>query len=147
MTTYFGKPAFHTYGNGNTKTLDLENYLKTHNINPHSGDNHPLLEQVFNRAMQVPQVKAGRKEYIQETMQEQAKANLKKPGYNEKGATKAKKARAHAEMLNGTKTVPAQYQRKPICPRVALGIEASKNLICRVVSNGRIENDRDKYVS
>jgi hypothetical protein len=44
MTTYFGKPAFHTYGNGNTKTLDLENYLKTHNINPHSGDNHPQLE-------------------------------------------------------------------------------------------------------
>jgi hypothetical protein len=44
MTTYFGKPVFHTYGNGNTKTLDLENYLKTHNINPHSGDNQPQLE-------------------------------------------------------------------------------------------------------
>jgi len=54
MTTYFGKPAFHAYGNGNTKTLDLENYLKTHNINPHSGDNKPQVEQVFNRAMMVP---------------------------------------------------------------------------------------------
>lgn len=37
-------------------------------------------------------------------------------------------------MLNGTKTVATQYLRKPIGPRVALGIEASKN-------------DRDKYVS
>ena len=45
MTTYFGKPAFHTYGNGNTRPtsggLVYGQYLKTHNINPHSGDNKP----------------------------------------------------------------------------------------------------------
>lgn len=45
MTTYFGKPAFHSYGNGNTRPasggLLYGQYLKTHNINPHSGDNKP----------------------------------------------------------------------------------------------------------
>ena len=45
MTTYFGKPAFHAYGNGNVRPasggLVYGQYLKTHNINPHSGDNKP----------------------------------------------------------------------------------------------------------
>jgi len=45
MTTYFGKPAFHTYGNGNVRPasggLVYGQYLKTHNINPHSGENKP----------------------------------------------------------------------------------------------------------
>lgn len=55
ITTYFGKPAFHAYGNGNTNptfggTL-YGNYLKTHNVNPHSGDNHPEFKQVFTRAI------------------------------------------------------------------------------------------------
>jgi hypothetical protein len=44
-TTYFGKPAFHAYGNGNTKPtvggINYGQYLKTHSINPHSGDNKP----------------------------------------------------------------------------------------------------------
>ena len=55
LTTYFGRPAFHPYGNGNTKptvggTVYGE-YLKTHNINPHSGDNHPEYRQVYGRAV------------------------------------------------------------------------------------------------
>ena len=45
MTTYFGKPAFHAYGNGNVRPasggLVYGEYMKTHNINPHSGDNKP----------------------------------------------------------------------------------------------------------
>jgi hypothetical protein len=60
MTTYFGKPAFHTYGNGNTRPasggLVYGQYLKTHNINPHSGDNKPEHAQVFARAMINPKV-------------------------------------------------------------------------------------------
>lgn len=120
MTTFFGKPAFHSYGNGNTKTLNMDKYMKTHNINPHSGDNNPTLEQVYARAMTVPQVKAGRNEFIKETQEENAKKALQKPGYGEKGATKAKKAKAYAEMLNGTKTLPAQYSRHPVGPRATL---------------------------
>ena len=45
LTTYFGKPAFHAYGNANTNPtnggLSYGQYMKTHNINPHSGDNNP----------------------------------------------------------------------------------------------------------
>ena len=60
MTTYFGKPAFHTYGNGNVRPasggLVYGQYLKTHNINPHSGDNKPENVQVYGRAMVNPKV-------------------------------------------------------------------------------------------
>ena len=45
ITTYFGKPAFHAYGNGNTNPTYggpmYGEFLKTHNINPHSGGNKP----------------------------------------------------------------------------------------------------------
>ena len=45
LTTYFGKPAFHAYGNGNTKPTYgggiYGNYLKTFSVNPHSGGNRP----------------------------------------------------------------------------------------------------------
>lgn len=45
LTTYFGKPAWHSYGNGNLMPcrggLVYGDYLKTHNINPHSGENKP----------------------------------------------------------------------------------------------------------
>lgn len=60
MTTYFGKPAFHTYGNGNVRPasggLVYGQYLKTHNINPHSGNNKPEYAQVYGRAMVNPKV-------------------------------------------------------------------------------------------
>lgn len=45
MATYFGKAPFHSYGNGNTNPTYggqmYGQYMKTHNINPHSGDNRP----------------------------------------------------------------------------------------------------------
>ena len=45
LTTYFGKPAFHAYGNGNINPVNAGistgDNLKTHNINPHSGANQP----------------------------------------------------------------------------------------------------------
>ena len=60
MTTYFGKPAFHTYGNGNTRPTNggllYGSYLKTHNINPHSGDNKPDHIQIYGHAMMNPTV-------------------------------------------------------------------------------------------
>ena len=55
MTTYFGKPAFHAYGNGNTnptsKGTCYGDHMKTHNVNPHSGGNRPKNSQVYGRAM------------------------------------------------------------------------------------------------
>jgi hypothetical protein len=64
MTTYFGKPAFHAYGNGNTKPtvggLSYGAYLKTHNINPHSGDNQPEYAQVYDHAMMEPKMYVGK---------------------------------------------------------------------------------------
>lgn len=55
LTTYFGKPAFHAYGNGNTDPTYggsmYGQYLLTHNINPHSGGNKPEFSQVHGRAM------------------------------------------------------------------------------------------------
>ena len=45
LTTYFGKPAWHAYGNANVMPtqggLIYGDYMKTHNINPHSGENKP----------------------------------------------------------------------------------------------------------
>lgn len=55
MTTYFGKPAFHAYGNANTKPTAggtvYGQYMKTYNINPHSGGNCPEYTQVHGRAL------------------------------------------------------------------------------------------------
>jgi len=55
LTTYFGKPAFHAYGNGNTNPgqggLMYGDYLKTHNINPHSGENQPDKVQCYTRTL------------------------------------------------------------------------------------------------
>lgn len=55
LTTYFGKPAFHAYGNGNTEPTYggsvYGQFLLTHNINPHSGGNKPEFNQVHGRAM------------------------------------------------------------------------------------------------
>ena len=43
--TFFGKPPFHAYGNGNTDPTVgggvYGQYMKTHNINPHAGGNRP----------------------------------------------------------------------------------------------------------
>ena len=45
FTTYFGKPAFHCYGKGNTNPAVGGNvyghYMLTHNVNPESGVHLP----------------------------------------------------------------------------------------------------------
>lgn len=48
---YFGKPCFANYGGHNTK---MENggivygeYMKTHNVSPHKGDNHPKTQETY----------------------------------------------------------------------------------------------------
>ena len=59
ITTYFGKPTFHAYGNKNTHPtqggLVYGDYMKTHNINPHSGGNRPKSVQIYARAMRGTQ--------------------------------------------------------------------------------------------
>ncbi len=54
ITTYFGKPAFHNYGNGNTKPCVggtvYGDYLRSHNVNPESGNNAPEYKQVYGKA-------------------------------------------------------------------------------------------------
>ena len=55
LTTYFGMPAFHAYGNGNTKPTYggtmYGQHMKSHNVNPHSGTNKPEFTQVHGRAL------------------------------------------------------------------------------------------------
>ena len=55
LTTYFGKPAFHAYGNANTKPTAggtvYGQYMRTFNINPHSGGNCPEFTQIHGRAL------------------------------------------------------------------------------------------------
>jgi hypothetical protein len=55
MTTYFGKPVFHAYGNNNinstTGGICYGDHMKTHNINPHSGGNKPKYAQIHGRAL------------------------------------------------------------------------------------------------
>lgn len=57
FTTYFGKPAFHTYGRANTNpTVGGINYgqtLLTHNINAECGDNPPFYQQVYEPALKA----------------------------------------------------------------------------------------------
>jgi len=55
LTTYFGKPAFHAYGNANTKPTYgggiYGGYMKTFSINPHAGGNKPEFSQIHGRTM------------------------------------------------------------------------------------------------
>ena len=52
--TYFGKPVFANYGQGNVKPayggLMYGDYMKTHNIAPHEGANNPATQQVYEAA-------------------------------------------------------------------------------------------------
>lgn len=77
--------------------------------------------------MHVPQVKAGRSNYIEKAMEEAAKKMIKTPGVHDKVVTDVKKKKMRAEMLNGTRTATGKsYNRKPVAPRIALGQGASK---------------------
>jgi len=55
FTTYFGKPAFHSYGRANTKPtcggVNYGNNLLTHNINAECGDHPPPTHQVYPTAL------------------------------------------------------------------------------------------------
>lgn len=61
FTTYFGKPAFHSYGKGNTNpTVGGINYgqnMLSHNINAECGENPPLYQQVYDPALKAGIVK------------------------------------------------------------------------------------------
>jgi hypothetical protein len=52
--TYFGKPVFANYGQGNVNPayggLMYGDYMKTHNIAPHEGSNNPSTQQVYEIA-------------------------------------------------------------------------------------------------
>lgn len=55
LTTFFGKPAFFPYGHANTNPSAggavYGQYLKTFNVNPHSGGNKPEFSQVHGRTL------------------------------------------------------------------------------------------------
>eukprot|EP00347_Sterkiella_histriomuscorum_P002000 403369862 len=55
FTTYFGKPAFHLYGKGNTNPAVGGNiygqYMLTHNVNPESGEHLPQFQQTYDTAI------------------------------------------------------------------------------------------------
>lgn len=51
FTTYFGKPAFHAYGKGNTNPVDTTQAFLTHNINGVSGKQFVKYQQVYNSAL------------------------------------------------------------------------------------------------
>ena len=61
FTTYFGKPAFHSYGRANVKPaiggVRYGQSMLTHNINPESGDNNPLYQQVYDTALEKGKTK------------------------------------------------------------------------------------------
>ena len=52
--TYFGKPAFESYGMGNTNPtwggLGYGQYMVSHNVNPHRSPNDPAVRQVTQSA-------------------------------------------------------------------------------------------------
>ena len=54
FTTYFGKPAFCAYGNGNTKPTVggsvYGQYMLSHNVNPESGAHLPQYQQTYATA-------------------------------------------------------------------------------------------------
>lgn len=52
---YFNRQVFENYGRENTHGTNdgiiYGNYMKTHNINPHIGDNQPHDEETFYHAL------------------------------------------------------------------------------------------------
>lgn len=46
FTTYYGRPAFESYGRCNSSSQ-----LKTHNVMPHKGENHPKVKQTYEGAL------------------------------------------------------------------------------------------------
>ena len=54
LKSLHGKPIFHAFGKGNTNPtvggIVYGNYMLTHNIHPHAGDNKPKYQQVYDSA-------------------------------------------------------------------------------------------------
>ncbi|CAI2363131.1 unnamed protein product [Moneuplotes crassus] len=54
LRSEYGKPIFHPYGKANTNPTSggiiYGDYLRTHNIHPHSGENHPEYRQTYTSA-------------------------------------------------------------------------------------------------
>jgi len=48
--TYYGKPAFHTYGKGNVNPVNPSQKLLTHNINAATGKQTTEFQQVYDAA-------------------------------------------------------------------------------------------------
>ena len=61
FTTYFGKPAFHNYGNANTKPTyggpGYGEYMKSHNISAHLGTSQPEYHQIYGNAERIAQLR------------------------------------------------------------------------------------------
>jgi hypothetical protein len=66
--TYFGKPPFENYGNGNLKPSVgghlYGEYMKTHNINPHSGKYKPDFRQSYRPALEKSQRSPPREAHV-----------------------------------------------------------------------------------
>ena len=77
--SYFGKPAFHTYGMGNTNPTVgghvYGQYLLSHNVNPEHGQNDPKYQQVYKSALahgyvhgdRIPELSRKRRENLEIT--------------------------------------------------------------------------------
>lgn len=53
FTTYYGKPAFHAYGKGNSNPTNQNQKLMTHNINAVTGKQKGEYSQVFDSAVKA----------------------------------------------------------------------------------------------
>jgi len=55
FNTFYGKSVFENYGRGNVNPANggflYGNYLYSHNVNPHRGDNLPTYQQSYNTAL------------------------------------------------------------------------------------------------
>lgn len=71
--TYFGKPVFANYGQGNVNPayggLMYGDYMKTHNIAPHEGSNNPSTQQVY----EIAETKALQKQVKAQTLPRKCK--------------------------------------------------------------------------
>ena len=76
FTTYFGKPAFHAYGKGNTNPTNQAQKMLTHNINGCTGKQKAKYQQVYNSAylaginmtegVRVPQLPIKKEKFLAE---------------------------------------------------------------------------------
>ena len=112
LCTYFGKPPFHAYGNGNTNPTVgggvYGQYMKSHNINPHAGGNRPQYSQVHERALL-----GGTVQTRGPSTKSPSKVNRNSGQYVSKEQFLAKSAKQKGK--------PVKMKRQPIPPRVARG--------------------------